>query len=151
MGCQPKAKMSPFLQSYCIPFEGRVTAFTGADLTNILYLGFWNQLTFGTQYLDDIHFAGGQWCWLCLSHGKEIAVFRRINWLSMSWLILHNSTCKYEDIIYEKFRIFFSFVLQMFLFTTKVLPLYTGVFTAGRFCLSHGCADFDALLYWSSK
>lgn len=36
------------------------------DLTNVIYLGFWNplrtngQLAFGTLYFDDIHFAGGQ-------------------------------------------------------------------------------------------
>jgi len=45
-------------------YEIPLSDFAGADLSNILYLGFWTpraangSLTFGTLYYDDIHFAG---------------------------------------------------------------------------------------------
>lgn len=51
---------------YEIPLSDFLGQVVGLDLSNVVYLGFWNaqgsngQLTFGTLYFDDIHFAGGQ-------------------------------------------------------------------------------------------
>ena len=59
------ASYTPTLSGNWATYEIPLTDFAGADLTNILYLGFWNPrttggaLTFGTLYFDDIHFAGG--------------------------------------------------------------------------------------------
>ncbi len=50
---------------YEIPLSDFLGQAVALDLTNVLYLGFWNArtaggaLTFGTLYFDDIHFAGG--------------------------------------------------------------------------------------------
>lgn len=69
----PKAVLSdytPAISSNWAIYEIPLVDFTGQvvalDLTNMLYLGFWNprsaggQLMFGTLYFDDIHFAGGE-------------------------------------------------------------------------------------------
>ena len=56
---------TPTLNNNWATDEIPLSDFTGADLSNILYLGFWTlrttggQLSFGTLYLDVIHFAGG--------------------------------------------------------------------------------------------
>ena len=50
---------------YEIPLDDFLGQAVALDLTNVLYLGFWNArntsgaLTFGTLYFDDIHLAGG--------------------------------------------------------------------------------------------
>ena len=59
------ANYTPTVSGNWATYEIPLSDFSGADLTNILYLGIWtprnssNQLTFGTLYFDDIHFAGG--------------------------------------------------------------------------------------------
>lgn len=59
------ADYTPTVSNGWATYEVPLSDFTGADLTNILYLGYWNprasngQLSFGTMYFDDIHFAGG--------------------------------------------------------------------------------------------
>jgi len=73
-GGQPAPKVvlsdyTPTVSSNWAIYEIPLSDFTGQavalDLTNMLYLGFWNprsaggQLMFGTLYFDDIHFAGG--------------------------------------------------------------------------------------------
>jgi beta-glucanase (GH16 family) len=56
---------TPTVNGNWATYEIPLADFGGVDLTNVLYLGFWNprttsgQLTFGTLYFDDIHFAGG--------------------------------------------------------------------------------------------
>jgi hypothetical protein len=59
------ANYTPVVSGNWATYEIPLGDFTGADLTNIVYLGFWTpktsggSLTFGTLYYDDIHFAGG--------------------------------------------------------------------------------------------
>jgi len=59
------ADYTPTVSNNWVTYEILLGDFAGADLTNILYLGFWTPrtsggaLTFGTLYFDDIHFAGG--------------------------------------------------------------------------------------------
>ncbi|MFW2403351.1 MAG: family 16 glycosylhydrolase [Gammaproteobacteria bacterium] len=60
------ANYTPTVSGNWATYEIPLGDFIGADLTNIVYLGFWQprtsggSLTFGTLYYDDIHFAGGQ-------------------------------------------------------------------------------------------
>jgi len=60
------ANYTPTVSGNWATYEVPLGDFTGADLTNIVYLGFWTprtaggSQTFGTLYYDDIHFAGGQ-------------------------------------------------------------------------------------------
>ena len=73
-GAQPAPKVSlsaytPVMSAnwaiYEIPLSDFLGQAVALDLSNVLYLGFWNartavgSLTFGTLYFDDIHFAGG--------------------------------------------------------------------------------------------
>ena len=59
------ANYTPTVSGNWATYEIPLGDFTGADLTNIVYLGFWQprtsdgSLRFGTLYYDDIHFAGG--------------------------------------------------------------------------------------------
>jgi len=59
------ASYTPTVSGNWATYDIPLSDFAGANLTNILYLGFWTprtaggQLTFGTLYYDDIHFAGG--------------------------------------------------------------------------------------------
>ena len=68
----PKVALSAYVPTlsanweiYEIPLSDFLGQAVALDLSNVLYLGFWNartaggQLTFGTLYFDDIHFAGG--------------------------------------------------------------------------------------------
>jgi beta-glucanase (GH16 family) len=68
----PKVSLSAYTPTvsgnwafYEIPLNDFLGQAVALDLTNMLYLGFWNarttggSLTFGTLYFDDIHFAGG--------------------------------------------------------------------------------------------
>lgn len=56
---------TPVVSGNWATYEIPLADFFGADLTNIVHLGFWTPrtsgwaLTFGTLYFDDIHFAGG--------------------------------------------------------------------------------------------
>jgi beta-glucanase (GH16 family) len=56
---------TPVVSGNWATYEIPLADFSGADLTNIVYLGFWTPRTagglrtFGTLYFDDIHFAGG--------------------------------------------------------------------------------------------
>ncbi|MDH3986994.1 MAG: hypothetical protein OEV12_11370, partial [Gammaproteobacteria bacterium] len=59
------ASYTPTITGNWATYEIPLVDFTGADLTNVNVLGFWQPrtaggvLTFGTLYFDDIHFAGG--------------------------------------------------------------------------------------------
>ena len=59
------ANYTPTINGNWATYEIPLVDFTGADLTNVNVLGFWQPrtaggaLTFGTLYFDDIHFAGG--------------------------------------------------------------------------------------------
>ena len=59
------ADYTPTVSNNWATYEIPLGDFAGAELTNILYLGFWTPhtsggaSTFGTLYFDDIHFAGG--------------------------------------------------------------------------------------------
>jgi hypothetical protein len=68
----PKVSLSSYTPTvsanwalYEIPLSDFLGQAVALDLSKVLYLGFWNartaggQLTFGTLYFDDIHFAGG--------------------------------------------------------------------------------------------
>ena len=59
------ANYTPTMSGNWAAYEIPLSDFAGLDLSNLRYLGLWtprnssNQLTFGTLYFDDIHFAGG--------------------------------------------------------------------------------------------
>ena len=59
------ADYTPVVSGNWATYEIPLAAYSGVDLTNIVYLGFWTprtaagSRTFGTLYFDDIHFAGG--------------------------------------------------------------------------------------------
>jgi beta-glucanase (GH16 family) len=59
-------EMSDNWALYEIPLSDFLGQAVGLDLSNVVYLGFWNaqlangQLGFGTLYFDDIHLGGGQ-------------------------------------------------------------------------------------------
>lgn len=59
------ANYTPTISGNWATYEIPLGDFTGADLTNIVYLGFWTprtaggSLTFGTLYFDEVHFSGG--------------------------------------------------------------------------------------------